>query len=187
MPWHILETTTTEVISFRALRYYKTTVEAWKLNYIKAILWYQAHMSLGAVSIKIWLSILGLWQAALIEGETRSLAIRKFLFHKYEVLFMSRNWVPKCSHSISVTINSVSLGNMTEWIYMYSFSYSGVCFCNSHQCTGYRADSWELTFVGCADVKIVLFIPYETAKYYRSNIPSLPLPLFPSIPSPLPE
>lgn len=48
-----------------------------------------------------------------------SFCIRKCLFYQCEVLFVSSNWVPRCSHSVSVAADSVSLGNMIvcEWIY----------------------------------------------------------------------
>ena len=55
------------------------------------------------------------------------------------------------------------------------------------QFTGHETDFWKLTFIDCADVKIVfvLFIPCEAEKYYRSNIVSLFLLLFLFILSPL--
>lgn len=125
-------------------------------------------------------SVLSLWQVAIIAGETRSLAMRKFLFCKYEVLFMSSNWVPQILFSFcTVTVDHISLGSMTVWIDIFIFTFRNQLQ-HRRQFTGCGADFWKLTFIDCADVKIVfvLFIPYEAAKYYRSSIASLFLPLF---------
>lgn len=118
-------------------------------------------------------------EEAIIRGETRSLAIRKFLFCKYEVSFMPSNWVPLCT----ATVDCVSLGGMIAWKYISIFTFRNLPHLYS-QFTGYGADFWQLTFIDCADVKIVfvLFIPYEAATYYRSNTASLYLHSYSSCP-----
>lgn len=105
---------------------------------------------------------------------------------------MSSDWVLRCSHSVTVTVNSIHLGGVIAW----NMSIVRNQLENYSQFTDCLADSWELTFDDCmdemtftdhTDVKIVFvfFFLYETEKYYRSNIPSFLSPLFPFILSPL--
>lgn len=81
------------------------------------------------------------------------------------------------------TLDCISLGGTIAWKYIFIFTFRNLPHLCS-QFTGYGADFWQLTFIDCADVKIVfvLFIPYEAAKYYRSNIASLYLHSYSSCP-----
>lgn len=179
----VLQTATAGVISFQSLRYYKPTVAACGLIYIKAIFRLSSpcefRIQYQSVDFQFWV-----YDEQLPFGRKNqgTLAIRKFLFYQCKDLFMCQLSSQMFSFCISDCKQCVGLGNTDRMnIYVFTFIFRSQPQHYS-QFTGYLAlpGNWRLLTMQMIKLSFVLFIPYEPAKYWETYYFCLS-PLFPFI------